>query len=141
MTKGETGLLDLEALAAFWQSELGQKVRAQRQQVQRELEFTARFSAEELAALTGEQTEPGLAGEFVVVQGVVDLAVVLAREIWLVDLKTDRVEEGDLAERVREYEPQLKLYARALARIYQRPVSECWLHFLVRRRAVAIQTG
>ena len=141
MMEEETALLDFEGLAAFWQSELGQKVRAQREHAQRELEFTARFSPQELAALTGEPPEPDLEGEFVVVQGVVDLAVVLAKEIWLIDFKTDRVEEKDLGERVEEYEPQLKLYTRALSRIYQRPVSECWMYFLARRRAVAIETG
>jgi ATP-dependent helicase/nuclease subunit A len=141
MTENEAALLDLEGLSAFWQSELGQKVRAQREHVRRELEFTARFSCQDVAELTGGRLDADLAGEFVVVQGVVDLAVVLASEMWLIDFKSDRVEERDLAERVKEYEPQLKLYARALSRIYQRPVLECWLYFLSQRKVASIEPG
>jgi hypothetical protein len=34
--------------------------------------------------------------------------------------------------------PQIKLYARALAKIYSRPVSACWLHFLSQNRSVSV---
>ena len=57
------------------------------------------------------KTPPGLENEFVVVQGVADLVVLLPEEIWLVDFKTDEVSPNELAERRRHYEPQLKLYA------------------------------
>jgi len=75
--------------------------------------------------------------EFVVVQGVADLAVILPEAIWLVDFKTDRVSAGELPERARLYAPQLKLYARALSQIYRRPVTECWLYFLRPREGCA----
>jgi len=72
----------------------------------------------------------GLAGEFVVVQGIADLVVLLDEEIWLLDFKTDDVKGTELQARAQEYEPQLRLYALALERIYQRPVTRRWLHFL-----------
>ena len=68
--------------------------------------------------------------EFVVVQGVVDLAVILSEEIWLLDFKTDEASAREIEKKVRLYEPQLKLYARALERIYRKPVTDCRLHFL-----------
>jgi ATP-dependent helicase/nuclease subunit A len=80
-----------------------------------------------------------LAGEFVVVQGVADLVVLLPKEIWLVDFKTDEVKPGELAAKTRLYEPQLKLYAQALSRIYERPVTECWLQFLAAQKTVQIK--
>ncbi len=138
LTVDETARLDFEGLAAFWTSGLGRKVQAQARFVQRELAFTARFSPEELAAVTGEAREPGLENEFVTVQGVADLAVVQAKEIWLIDFKTDRVAREALADQAKLYEPQLNLYARALARIYRRPVSQCWLYFLALRQPVAV---
>jgi ATP-dependent helicase/nuclease subunit A len=138
LTEEELALLDLKGLAAFWQSELGCKVRTQARFVQRELAFTARFSPPELAALIGAPPEPGLGEEFVVVQGVADLVAVLPEEIWLVDFKTDALEPQELADKVSLYEPQLKLYAQALAQIYRRPVSECWLYFLAAQKALAI---
>ena len=71
-----------------------------------------------------------LAGEFVVVQGVADLAVIMPGEIWLLDYKTDHFQRPDLAAKVRQHEQQLRLYALALAGIYGRPVTRRWLHFL-----------
>jgi hypothetical protein len=38
---------------------------------------------------------------------------------------------------VKFYEPQLKLYALALGRIYRRPVTESWLHFFSLKKSVA----
>jgi len=76
--------------------------------------------------------------EFVVVQGFADLAVILPEEIWLVDFKTDHVDSGELAAVVKFYEPQLKLYALALGRIYRRRVTESWLHFLSLKQSVAV---
>src|SRR5205807_1402175 len=121
--------LDFGGLAAFWQSKLGQRVRAQARYVRRELAFTTRFSPAEIAELMREVPEANLEDEFVVVQGVADLAVVLPKEIWLIDFKTDAVEPHQVGAKLKLYEPQLKLYARALGRIYQRPVSACWLYF------------
>jgi ATP-dependent helicase/nuclease subunit A len=72
------------------------------------------------------------------VQGVADLAVLLPEEIWLVDFKTDEVRAGELPAKAGIYAPQLKLYARALAKIYTRPVSACWLYFLSQKRSVFV---
>ena len=134
----ERAALDLKALAAFWQSDVGRQIRAQARLVQRELAFTARFSPSELAAITGEPPEPNLEEEFIVVQGAVDLAVLLPGEIWLLDFKTDHLAPDELPAKVKLYEPQVKLYAEALARIYRRPVTACWIYFLSQQAAVAI---
>jgi ATP-dependent helicase/nuclease subunit A len=160
--------LDFEALWAFWKSEIGRKVRAQARYVRREMPFTIRFDASELASLGapvlrsttaegGPASSPArseqsiaagedagapreaLAGEFVVAEGKADLVVLRPGEIWLLDFKTDKVKGADLDARVKLYEPQLRLYARALSAIYGRPVSECWLYFLEARRAVAVR--
>jgi ATP-dependent helicase/nuclease subunit A len=138
LTAEEVAALDFGALAAFWGSEFGRNVVAQAAEVHRELAFTAGFSARELAELTGPEPGPGLEDELVVVQGVVDLAVILPGEIWLVDFKTDAVREGELARKVKVYEPQLRLYARALERIHRRPVRQCCLHFLSLRTTVPV---
>jgi ATP-dependent helicase/nuclease subunit A len=140
LTADERAALDLDAVAAFWQSAPGRKIRAQPPEcVKRELPFTARFSPAEVDAITGAKTPPALESEFVVVQGVADLVVVLPRKIWLVDFKTDEIKPGELTERKRHYERQLKLYAGALSRIYARPAVNCWLHFLAARQTVDIK--
>ncbi len=134
----EIAVLDFKALAAFWKSDVGEQIRGQASKVMRELAFTARFTPKELADVTRKKTVPGLENEFVVVQGVADLVVLLPGEIWLADFKTDNFSADALARKKEDYEPQLKLYALALARIYQRPVTECWLHFLSCRETVRI---
>ena len=132
--------LDLPALAAFWKSELGYKIRAQASHVRRELAFTARFSPDEISGAAAKPPEL-FDEEFVVVQGVADLVVMLPEEMWLVDFKTDQITAADLAGKVKSYEVQLQLYARALTRIYHRPVRETWLHFLALKRSVALDTA
>ena len=86
---------------------------------------------------------PGLGkNEYIVVQGVIDLAVVLPEEIWIVDFKTDQISEAELGARLTEHRPQLALYGQALELIYRRPVRELWLHFLhLRRSVVASRAG
>jgi len=139
LSAGERGILDLKAVAAFWNSEAGQKICKQTANVKRELAFTAKFSPAELLEITGAKSSPDLENEFIVVQGVADLVVLLPREIWLVDFKTDDVRPDDLPAKLKAYQPQLKLYARALAKIYARPVTNCWLHFLSVRKTVPVE--
>lgn len=133
LTRQDIALLDFDAIEDFWNSILGRDILANRGAVQRELAFTARFSPAELAGLAGASAAPGLDGEFVVVQGATDLAVVLPREIRIVDFKTDAIEPHELEDRVRRYEPQLRLYSRALSKAYGKTVSRRWLHFLALR--------
>ncbi len=69
--------------------------------------------------------------ESIIVQGVADLVVFGAREIWLLDYKTDHIDVAELPAKVREHGPQLSLYAMALERIYcPKKVTRTWLHFL-----------
>ena len=139
LTLNESAALDLEAVAAFWKTEPGRKIRAQKPAcLKRELPFTAKFSPAEVDAIIGAKTPPGPADEFVVVQGVADLVALLPGEIWLVDFKTDDIKPEELAERRRLYEPQLRLYAQALSRIFSRPVTNCWLHFLTARKTINV---
>ena len=151
LSEEEVACLDFDALAAFWQSELGRRIRAQAKHVRRELEFTARLSPHELEEgidagvktagrpMAVASTGHGVEDEFIVVQGAADLAVLLPGDIWLVDFKTDQITAAELAGRVKEYEVQLRLYARALSGVYGRPVSEAWLHFLALGQSVSVE--
>jgi ATP-dependent helicase/nuclease subunit A len=130
--------LDLTALAKFWDSELGRKIRANAAQVRRELPFTARFTPAEIEQFAGIPAAAGLKNEFVVVQGVADLAVVLPDEIWLVDFKTDAFGPAELPAKVKAYTPQLRLYAAALAKIFNRPVARRALYFLSAQQTVEV---
>jgi ATP-dependent helicase/nuclease subunit A len=138
LTAEETAALDLEALADFWGSDTGKKIRANAAFIRRELPFTARFGPDELDNDFEKNTAVDLKDEFVVVQGVADLVALMPREIWLVDFKTDKANAKELREKIEFYSLQLRLYARALEKIYSRPVTNCWLHFLAARKTERI---
>ncbi|HVU99988.1 MAG TPA: UvrD-helicase domain-containing protein, partial [Verrucomicrobiae bacterium] len=128
--------LDLDAIAAFWNSPAGKVIRENADRARRELSFTAKFFQPELDALLGRPSGAELNDEFSVVQGVADLALFLPEEIWLVDFKTDAITRRDLDEKLNTYTPQLKLYAQALSHIYRKPVTKTWLYFLALKELV-----
>ena len=130
----ESAALDLAALEQFWNSSFGKRIVQQAEFVRRELPFTARFSTAEAAHIMGKTVTPGLETEFLVVQGVADLAVLLPEEIWLVDFKTDAVASNELVAKVNTYKPQLQFYAAALHKIFGQRVTECALHFFALQR-------
>jgi ATP-dependent helicase/nuclease subunit A len=139
LTKQEIAAINLEGIAAFWSGEIGQRILANTQNVHRELPFTMRLSPEDLQRLGIGASAGELKGERFVGRGKVDLAVILPKEIWILDFKTDRVDEADLPAKVAPYSKQLKLYGLALSRIYRRPVTALWLHFLALEKTVAIE--
>ena len=123
--------LDYAALLSFWQSDLGRRLLANRKFLHREIPFTARMSPADLKAA-------GLApDEFIIVRGAVDLALILQKELWVIDFKTDTLPNGDLTAALRLYTPQVQLYGRALERIYRRPAL-LYLHFLTLNQTVPI---
>ncbi|HWY31715.1 MAG TPA: UvrD-helicase domain-containing protein [Candidatus Acidoferrum sp.] len=139
LTTDEHAALDFGALADFWDSGFGQSIIVQPpDSVMRELPFTARFSPDEISEITGRNAAPGLADEFIVVQGVADLVVLRPDEIWLVDFKTDHIRTSDLPARTENYSPQLKLYAAALNKIFSRPVTRRALHFLTLGKTIEV---
>jgi ATP-dependent helicase/nuclease subunit A len=123
--------LDLDALLRFWISKEGRHIVARERFVHRELPFTARFSLEHLRTLGLAAGGPS---DFVVVQGVVDLALITPDGIEIVDFKTDRASGVEVDARAAAYEPQVRLYAAALEAIYGLPVLKASLHFLATGR-------
>ena len=132
----QAGALDLNAIAAFWTSPAGQKILSASADVHREIPFSARFTRDDLMKVELATSLPE--GEFVVVQGTIDLAVIRCDEMWILDFKTDALKDGDLKFALDNHAPQLRLYASALSRIYKRPVTNRWLHFLTLRRTVEV---
>ncbi len=126
----ERRVLRLDRVLGFWSSPVGRAILERRAEVHRELEFTAAFSASELKELASAEAAAPAGDDLVVVQGIVDLAVIGAEAIWIIDYKSDQLRENAVKERARHYRPQVELYRRALARSHARPVTRVWLHFL-----------
>ena len=62
-------------------------------------------------------------------QGVVDCALIEEDGITVVDFKTDCVTKDTLTQKVNHYRQQVLTYAGAMARIYEKPVKDALLYF------------
>ena len=117
---GEQGkLADPGKISAFFESQIGQKLRSGTEYLR---EF--KFSILDDGTAYGE----GLEGEEVLLQGVVDCALLEADGITVVDFKTDYVTEETLEQLAERYRPQVETYAHALSRIYRMPIKASYLY-------------
>ncbi|MBN1506819.1 MAG: helicase-exonuclease AddAB subunit AddA [Sedimentisphaerales bacterium] len=121
--------VDADRILGFFQSELGSIVLDRGNRVLREWPFT-------YAQPIGEPGEA--AGEFIVVQGVIDMLVQSPQGWIVIDFKTDRVGGNDLAARADVYRAQVDLYARAAGAILKDKVLAGWLYFMTPRQAVQV---
>lgn len=118
LTAEERALIRPRDIQAFFDSDLGQRVR-QAQEVRREWGF---------CMLEGEM----------LVQGVLDLCFREQGRWVLVDYKTDRVPADQLPGL---YGDQLRWYARALREITGGEVAEMWLYSLREGRAIRVENA
>ena len=121
-------LVDPKAIADFFASDLGQKL--QQGNVLREFKFSLLVPAEDYA--------DGLAGEQILLQGVVDCAWIENDGITIIDFKTDFVTEETLPGKRAQYAAQVSAYARAMERIYRKPIKACLLYFFHIGRFVSV---
>jgi len=71
----------------------------------------------------------GLEGERVLLQGVVDCAIMEDDGITVIDFKTDAVTDETAEERAKDYRHQVIAYSDALGRIFEKPIKARFLYF------------
>ena len=128
LTREQGEMADREGILAFFRTALGRRMLTG--QVLREFKFSILDDARKY----GE----GLDGEQILLQGVVDCALVEPDGITVVDFKTDRVTEQTLETVAGRYRNQVKIYADAMERIYELPVKGKYLWFFHLRKLVEI---
>lgn len=121
-------MVNTEAIAAFFSTDLGKKLRQAK--VVREFKFSILCDA--------SYEDPSLAGEQVLLQGVVDCALIEQDGITIIDFKTDYISEDNLVQKLAQYTPQIEIYAHAMQRIYGKPIKEKLLYFFHIQRAFAV---
>ncbi len=129
VTQQQADLVSTREIAAFFQTELGGKLQ-QGGQVLREFKFSILDD--------GENFDPRLQGEQILLQGVVDCALLEEDGITLVDFKTDKVTESNYQDRAAHYRPQVRSYADAMERIYGKPIKAAYLYFFHLGKFVAV---
>lgn len=129
LPKEQGDLVDCGRLARFFDTELGRKLRGGMPCLR---EF--KFSILDDGRHYGENLE----GEQVLLQGVVDCALLEEDGITVIDFKTDYVTEDTLPAVAERYRPQIEVYGEALSRIYEQPIKGKYLYFFHLERFEAI---
>lgn len=130
LTWEQAAMVNCSQIAAFFQTELGRRL-TESKQVLREFKFSVLDE--------GTNYAEDLVGEKILLQGVVDCAMVEPDGITVVDFKTDSVTEATLETAVQRYRPQVLAYADAMSRIFQKPVKQALLYFFRLNTVVAVQ--
>lgn len=120
LTEDQRKVLRPREIARFFATPLGRKLTEGADHIR---EF--KFSILDKGAHYGE----GLEGEEVLLQGVVDCALIEEDGITVIDFKTDRVNGETVQAAVERYRPQVETYAEALRRIYGKPIKASCLYF------------
>ena len=108
------------AIAKFFETPLGRKL----------LEGTPYVREFKFSILdNGSHYREGLEEEQVLLQGVVDCALLEEDGITVIDFKTDRVTKENATEVAERYRLQVGTYAEALRRIYGKPIKKACLYF------------
>ena len=120
LTQEQGALVSAEKLARFFQTEQGRMLCGGAPCL-REFKFSILDD--------GRNYGEGLEGEQVLLQGVVDCALLEPDGITIIDFKTDRVTEETVDSAAERYSLQVQTYADALSRIYEMPVKRKMLYF------------
>ena len=130
ISEDQLAMIDSQQIVNFFQSELGQKLRNGASCI-REFKFSILDD--------GVYYDTAIAQESVLLQGVVDCALIEDDGIIVLDFKSDRVTEMNYHHAVERYRTQIEAYAHALAKIYQKPVKKSLIYFFRINKFVEIE--
>ena len=120
LSEEQIRMVDCDRIAAFFALDIGRTLSGGASCL-REFKFSILDDA--------DRYNPNLEGEKVLLQGVVDCALLEEDGITILDFKTDRVSPGTVQKSAEQYRPQVEAYAESLARIFELPVKASYLYF------------
>lgn len=129
ITSQQAEIVDTATIYRFFQSPLGIKLQTG-QEVLREFKFSILEDAHTYYA--------DVTDEKILLQGVVDCALVEDDGIIVIDFKTDYITAENLQDKITQYSVQVKTYAKALSRIYQKPVTAAYLYFFSSGQLISV---
>ncbi len=121
--------IDPAAIGAFFASPLGERMLGA-QEIHREFKFSVLVSA--------DQYDPELAGEEILLQGVIDCWFAEQDGLTVLDFKSDRIRPGEEPARAQLYRPQMEAYSQALERVTGRRVVRRVLWFFATGRPLEL---
>ena len=129
ITDAQADMVSIDRIYHFFQSELGKKL-VTGKEVLREFKFSI---LEAVSAYYDEASD-----DAILLQGVIDCALVEEDGITVLDFKTDFITDSNLQEKIVLYTDQVKTYSRALSRIYEKPVIASYIYFFSSEQLVSI---
>ena len=120
ITAEQAQMVDPGQIAALFATETGKNLQ-KHPHVLREFKFSILDD--------GTNYDSSLAGEEILLQGVVDCAMIDEDGITVIDFKTDFVTEETLEAKTEHYRPQVLAYAQAMSRIYRLPIKASLLYY------------
>ncbi|MCK4660734.1 MAG: UvrD-helicase domain-containing protein [Phycisphaerae bacterium] len=145
LTPETADVVDIDAVAWFLGTKLGNRIRASGEEYRREVMFVHRRPASAIDPLALGVEPPGSSGkggggqevgDTVLIRGVIDGILPTESGVEIVDYKTDRIAPEEVDERTRAYAPQLAAYAAAAEDLFDKPVEKWWVVFLHPRTVV-----
>lgn len=133
LKREEREAVDAGGIAWFLSTPLAEAIRRAADGYRREFQFVVPESPAWF-----DQTFQAVTEDFVLVRGIIDGILPTSDGLELVDYKTDAVKPHDALNRAEQYRPQMTMYARAVQRLFRRPVKTAWLVFLDARRMVSL---
>ncbi len=125
ISDGDRATVNQASIEWFVSTPLAAAIREAGEAYRREFLFIA---AEPLTCF--DRSVDASPNDYVLVRGIVDGILPVADGIDIVDFKTDAIRPKEVATRAQRYRPQMEMYARAMSRIWRRPVRSCRLVFL-----------
>ncbi len=120
ISQEQADMVDSKKIADFFATDVGQKL-CTGGNVLREFKFSVLQDAVDYY--------PEILDEKILVQGVVDCALIEDDGITVIDFKTDRVTTDTIESVAASYRQQLLTYAHALEKIYKKPIKAAMLYF------------
>ena len=122
-------MVDAQRIADFFATDTGKLLKTGKH-ILREFKFSILDDA--------VNYNPEVAQEEILLQGVVDCAVVDDDGITIIDFTTDHVTADTIQLTAEKYRPQISAYAKAMEKIYQIPVKSAKLYFIQMNQFVTI---
>ena len=120
LTDKEAELIETDQIYEFFSTEIGKKLIAC-EEVLREFKFSVLIDASEYFK--------DVSDDKILLQGVIDCALVETDGITILDFKTDHISVDSVDTAVEKHRLQVEIYAAALSKIYRKPIKKKYLYF------------
>ncbi len=131
IAQGLVEQIDLSVVERFFATPLGKRMQHEKI-VYRELPLTMAIDSHLAEKNLPPNTKP------VIVQGIIDCIWEEEDGFVLIDYKSDHIGEKDVVDFIEEYGGQVELYAKAVEKIWHKPVKEKYIFFFAINRYVAL---